>query len=113
MLLEEYRESAGKIPVPKRLRRHFQFIRDHADLLILLYRNGMMGNVSRKFSVLIPEIVPDFSEDPVEQEYLLQYAASGIEGIEQVWIRRGFQESTEDIVRLAEKLLQGEYFKTV
>lgn len=106
LLLEEYRQDVKGHDAEERLHLHFHFIHRHADLLILLYRNGMSEAVSRKFSVLIPELVPVFSEDPVKQEYLFQFAAMGLEGIEQVWIRRGFQESTEEIVEMAEKMLR-------
>lgn len=106
LLLEEYRKDVKGHDAEERLRLHFHFIHRHADLLILLYRNGMSEAVSRKFSVLIPELVPVFSENPVKQEYLFQFAAMGLEGIEQVWIRRGFQESIEEIVEMAEKMLR-------
>ena len=46
----------------------------------------------------------------MKQEYLFQFAAMGLEGIEQVWIRRGFQESIEEIVEMAEKMLREEMF---
>ena len=105
-LLEEYCATVQGHEPEERLCLHFHFIHRHADLLILLYRNGMSDAVNRKFSVLIPEILPIFSEDPVKQEYLFQFAALGLEGIEQVWIRRGFQESTEEVVEMAKKLLR-------
>lgn len=106
LLLEEYREAVKEYEAEERLHLHFQFIHRHADLLILLYRNGMIEAVNRKFSVLIPEAVPVFSEDPVKQEYMLQFVTLGLEGIEEVWIRRGFQESIEEIVEMAEKMLR-------
>lgn len=46
----------------------------------------------------------------MKQEYLFQFAAMGLEGIEQVWIRRGFQESIEEIVEMAEKMLREVFF---
>ena len=106
LLLEKYREAVKEHEAEERLHLHFQFIHRHSDLLILLYRNGMIEAVNRKFSVLIPEAVPVFSEDPVKQEYLLQFVTLGLEGIEEVWIRRGFQESIEEIVEMAKKLLR-------
>ena len=40
----------------------------------------------------------DLRLDLLLEEYLFQFVAMGLEGIEQVWIRHGFQESTEEII---------------
>ena len=69
--------------------------------LIVLYHNGLHPLVEQKFSVFLPDTMPIWSEDPVEQQYRSQYIISGIEAIVRVWVTRGFQESIEEVVQIA------------
>ena len=76
------------------------------DALIALYQNGLHPVVEKKFSVFLPYTMPLWSRDPVEQEYRSQYIIAGIDAIVRVWVTRGFQESVEEIVTIANRAHQ-------
>ena len=73
------------------------------DELIALYQNGLHPIVEKKFSIFLPDTMPLWSEDPVEQEYRSQYIIAGIDAIIRVWVTRGFQESVEEIVEIMKR----------
>ena len=85
----------------KQLYHHFAFVQDHADYFIALYKNGLQDFMYDKFAVFLPETMPRWSEDPVEQEYRSRYIISGVETIQRVWVERNFQESIDKVVEIA------------
>ena len=57
--------------------------------------------VHEKFSLQIPNIMPTWTEDIIEQEYRSAYIIAGIEAIQRVWITRGCKESVDKVVEFA------------
>lgn len=73
------------------------------EALIALYQNGLHPLVEKKFSVFLPETMPCWSEDAVEQEYRSQYIIAGIDAVIRVWVIRGFRESVDEIVAIIQR----------
>ena len=73
----------------------------NAEYFISLYHNGFSSFATEKFSALLPETMPVWSDDPIEQEYRSAYIISGIEAIQRVWISRGCVESIDEVVAIA------------
>ena len=53
--------------------------------------------------MILPDTMPRWSADEVEQEYRSAYIVAGIEAIQRVWISRGCQESIEQVVAIARR----------
>lgn len=87
----------------QQLRHHMQFVKDHADIFITLYLSGVQQMVRDKFAVLLPDTMPKWTNDPVEQEYRSAYIISGVEAIERVWVERGFAESIDEVVAIVQR----------
>lgn len=102
-LCSQYGGEIEHTPEEERLRRHFLFVRQHAQQFILLYRHGLHQRVTDCFSALLPKAMPCWSADPVRQEYYSRYVTAGVEAIMRVWVERGFQESVEDITEMAQR----------
>ena len=86
---------------------HFSFLEKNVEYLTLLYRNGQLPVLTAKFSRLHTQVMPLWSEDPVEQKYRSAYIAAGIEAIVHVWAESGFQQSVEEIVEIAKWVQDG------
>ena len=102
-ILEEYAEEIAQLPKEQYLQYHFSFIQKKCDCFILLYRQGFSSMVYEKFSVLLPDTMPLWSEDPVEQEYRSAYIIAGIEAIQRVWISRGCRESIPQVLEMVSR----------
>ena len=102
-LCDVYKRGLLGIPLEQRLGYHFNFLRQHADDMIVLYNQNMTPTVIDKFSIFLPQTMPVWSDDPVEQEYRSEYIAAGITAIVRVWVTRGFQESLDEIIGIAER----------
>lgn len=100
LMFEEYRRELKTISPEEYLYHHFSYIQKNAEDLITLYRNGLISMAITKFSALMSETMPIWSEDPIEQEYRSAYVAAGIEAIQRIWVSRGFAESIEEVVGL-------------
>ena len=100
---EECRELLLPVPTEKQLYHYCIFLKKYMDVLIALYQNGLHPMVEKKFSVFMPYTMPQWSEDPVEQEYRSQYIIAGIDAIIRVWVTRGFQESVEEVVEIVKR----------
>ena len=105
-LLEAYRKQSEGLSAEERLAFHFAFIREHVEFLTALYRNGLIALAHAKFSVLISETMPVWSDDPVEQEYRCRFVCAGIEAMESVWIERHCRESIARLVETARKAIR-------
>ena len=103
LLCEQYREEIMGMGVYQQLRHHLEFVQRHSDLFIALYLNGLHPVVCRKFAALLPETMPRWTDDPVEQQYRSQYIVAGVEAVERVWVERGFQESVDEVVQIVER----------
>ena len=59
--------------------------------------------VRDKFAILLPETMPQWTKDPVEQEYRSRYIIAGVEAVERVWVERGFAESIDEVVAIVQR----------
>ena len=101
LMLEDYKTELAALSFEQYLHHHFAFIQENADCFIALYQSGLSMLANKKFSALLPETMPVWSADPIEQEYRCAYIISGIEAIQRVWISRGCRETIDDIVAIA------------
>ena len=102
----EYEKDLLSVPLEEMLQYHCAFLKKYTSELIALYQNGLHPMVEKKFSIFLPDTMPLWSEDPVEQEYRSQYIIAGIEAIIRVWVTRGFQESVEEVVEIVKRAHQ-------
>ncbi len=103
ILCAQYKEGIAGMTMEQQLRHHLLFVREHADLFIALYHNGLNETVRDKFAILLPETMPRWTDDPVEQEYRSRYVVAGVEAIERVWVERGFAESIDEVVAIVQR----------
>ncbi len=103
LMCEDYKKELMPLPFEQYLYHHFAYIQKNADYFIVLFRNGLSLLVYEKFSALLPDTMPLWSDNPIEQEYRSAYIIAGIEAIQRVWINRGFTESIEEVVKIASK----------
>ncbi|MBE6979958.1 MAG: TetR family transcriptional regulator [Ruminococcaceae bacterium] len=108
LLCAEYARAICGISIEERLFYHFAFIHDHTDFFIALYQSGLDYLAHQKFSVLLPETMPVWSEDPIRQEYHSQYVIAGIEAVQRVWISRGCQESIDEVISMVQQIHAGQ-----
>ncbi len=101
LMFEEYKQELISLPFEQYLYHHFAFVQKNADYFIALYHNGLSSFTNEKFSALLPDTMPIWSDDPIEQEYRSAYIISGIEAIQRVWISRGCVESIDEVVAMA------------
>lgn len=103
ILCSQYKEEIMGMTLAQQLRHHMMFVRDHADVFITLYHNGIHQMVRDKFAVLLPDTMPKWTDDPVEQDYRSAYIVAGVEAIERVWVERGFAESIDEVVAIVQR----------
>lgn len=103
LLCAEYEKAINDAPLDEKLRQHLAFIQSHTDYFITLYNNGLQQIANAKFSVFLPDTMPLWSENPVEQAYRSQYIIAGIEAVQRVWVERGFKESLDDVVAIVQR----------
>ena len=103
ILCAQYKEEIMGMTPAQQLRHHMQFVKDHADIFITLYYADVQQMVRDKFAVLLPDTMPKWTNDPVEQEYRSAYIISGVEAIERVWVERGFAESIDEVVAIVQR----------
>lgn len=102
-LCEQYAKEIEGMHSEQMLRHHFEFIYNHSEQFITLYHNGFHQVSYAKFAVLLPQTMPTWTADPVEQQYRSAYIISGIEAIQRVWVERGFTESIDEIVEIVRR----------
>lgn len=103
ILCAQYKEEIMGMTLAQQLRHHMQFVKDHADVFITLYYAGVQQMVRDKFAILLPETMPRWTDDPVEQEYRSRYIIAGVEAVERVWVERGFAESIDEVVAIVNR----------
>lgn len=101
LMLDNYKMELASLSIEQYLHHHFAFIQENASYFIALYQNGLSSLTDEKFSGLLPDTMPIWSENPIEQEYRSAYIISGIEAIQRVWISRGCVESIDEVVAIA------------
>lgn len=109
ILCREYAKDINGKDEDALLHHHFQFVSDYAPYFISLYVNGLHQFTYEKFSIFLPQTMPKWSEDPVEQRYHSQYVIFGIEAVQRVWVERNFQESVDEIIEIVRKIQTGRY----
>lgn len=107
-LYQQYTCQIRKMTIEEQLYHHFAFIRQNAEDFILLYQNGLHELAYQRFASLLPQTMPIWSTDPVEQAYRSAYIVSGIEAIQKVWIDRKFTESIDKVVSIVRKMQEGQ-----
>lgn len=103
ILCAQYKEEIMGMTLAEQLRHHMQFVKDHADIFIALYLSGIHQMVRDKFAILLPDTMPRWTDDPVEQEYRSRYIIAGVEAVERVWVERGFAESIDEVVAIVQR----------
>lgn len=66
LMRDEYQAELIELPVEQQLKHHFLYIQKNADYFFTLYRNGLYQLACDKFSVILPNTMPVWSEDEVE-----------------------------------------------
>jgi AcrR family transcriptional regulator len=97
----EYRQEIAGMSLEECLYHHFDYVKRNKDYFIVLYRNGFDMMVHEKVAIAIPDVMPVWTENTIEQEYRSAYITAGIEAILRVWITRGCKESIERVVEYA------------
>lgn len=97
-MCREYKAALEDLSLEEYLFHHFFYIYENKDFFITLYQNGFHLMANEKFSVLIPDTMPVWTKDELEQEYRSAYIIAGIEAMQRIWISRGCQESIENVV---------------
>lgn len=100
LMLADYKKELTSLSFEQYLYHHFEFVLRNASYFICLYQNGLSSFAYEKFSELLPNTMPIWSENPIEQEYRSAYIISGIEAIQRVWISRGCVESIDEVVAI-------------
>ena len=100
---DEYQNGMTGLTMEQRLYYHFSYTQKNADYFISLYKNGLTQLAYDKFCVIRREVLPVWSENPIEQEYRCEYIIAGIEAIQRVWISRGCRESIDEVVGFARR----------
>lgn len=103
LMRDEYQAELEELPIEQRLFHHFSYIQKNADYFISLYQSGLDQLAHEKFAIILPEAMPTWSDDEVEQEYRSAYITAGIEAIQRVWISRGCKESIDEVVEIARR----------
>lgn len=98
-----YQAELASLPREQYLYHHFAYIQENADFFIALYHNGLISMANEKFSTLLPDTMPLWSRDPIEQDYRSACVIGGIEAIQRVWISRGCTESIHRMVEIAQR----------
>lgn len=101
LMCDDYKNELTTLPLENYLYHHFAYIQKNADYFITLYQNGLSALANEKFSVLLPDTMPVWSDDSIEQEYRSAYIIAGIQAIQRVWISRGCIESIDEVVKIA------------
>lgn len=107
-MCNEYKAELEELSVEEYLFHHFSYVCENKDFFILLYKNGFHALVNEKFSVLIPDTMPSWTNNEIEQEYRSAYIIAGIEAMQRIWINRGCQESIEDVVSFVMRAQEGQ-----
>lgn len=103
LMYESYKKEIMLLSIDKQLYHHFAYIQKNVDYFYTLYINGFHQKANEKFLVLLPDTMPIWSNDPIEQQYRSAYIIAGIEAIQRVWISRGCIESIDEVVSIALK----------
>lgn len=80
-MCDEYQSEIKDITIEHRLYRHFSYIQKNAEYFYILYKNGLDQLAYKKFSTILPDTMPIWSNDDFEQTYRSAYIVAGIEAL--------------------------------
>ena len=98
-LREEYEKELAQVPLEEAAGYHFRFLSQRMEFM-LLYRSGCVPLLTERFSVLLPRVMPRWSEDERENAYRTAAVVAGTEAVVRLWAERGFRETPEELVQL-------------
>lgn len=99
-LREEYEKELAQVPLEEAAGYHFRFLSQRMEFMLLLYSSGCVPLLAERFSVLLPRVMPRWSEDERENAYRTAAVVVGTEAVIRLWAERGFQETPEELVQL-------------
>lgn len=99
-LREEYEKELAHVPLEEAAGYHFRFLSQRMEFMLLLYSSGCVPLLTERFSVLLPRVMPRWSEDERENAYRTAAVVAGTEAVVRLWAERGFRETPEELVRL-------------
>lgn len=99
-LREEYEKELAQVPLEEAAGYHFRFLSQRMEFMLLLYSSGCVPLLTERFSVLLPRVMPRWSEDERENAYRTAAVVAGTEAVVRLWAERGFRETTEELVQL-------------
>ena len=99
-LREEYEKELVHVPLEEAAGYHFRFLSQRMEFILLLYSSGCVPLLTERFSVLLPRVMPRWSEDERENAYRTAAVVAGTEAVIRLWAERGFRETPEELVQL-------------
>ena len=99
-LREEYGKELAHVPLEEAAGYHFRFLSQRMEFMLLLYSSGCVPLLTERFSVLLPRVMPRWSEDERENAYRTAAVVAGTEAVIRLWAERGFRETLEELVQL-------------
>lgn len=103
--LDQLCEIAEQLLVGKtkaeQLYLYFLFSKQNILFFTRMNNNGLLPLCHRKFSRLLLDMMPVWSDDPVEQAYYSRYVTAGMEAIMQMWVERSFRERIDEVYAMA------------
>ncbi len=107
VLYQEFELRMSTTAPEEMIRSHLEFLQGHVDFLTLLQHQGMLEMLSAKFEEILPQVMPQWSADLVEQEYLSAYISAGISALFRIWAIRGFAEGADRVAEIAAAAQRG------
>ena len=99
-LREEYEKELAQVPLEEAAGYHFRFLSQRMEFMLLLYSSGCVPLLTERFSVLLPRVMPRWSEDERENAYRTAAVVAGTEAVVRLWAEWGFRETPEELVQL-------------
>lgn len=88
---------------------YFSFSKQNIEFFSAINQNGLLPLCQRKFSKFLPDTMPIWSEDAIQQEYYSRYVTAGVEAIMQVWVEHSFKEDIDSVVSLAHQIQKWQF----
>lgn len=109
-------ETADKRTVRPILEPVLDFVVEHREVCIILFRNDQVSRFTEHLLELIQyngvELVAGWlhTEDEQQISYLLEFVTCGLIGLVRVWFQKNMQEPKEKLLATAEQLVNGAMF---
>ena len=99
-LREQYEKELAHVPLEEAAGYHFRFLSERMEFMLLLYGAGCVPLLTERFSVILPRVMPRWSDDERETAYRTAAVVAGTEAVIRLWAQRGFRETPEELVGL-------------